>query len=339
MNYVKCVVWDLDNTLWNGTLLEGDEVTLKDGILDILKTLDERGILLSIASKNNYEQAMEVLEKMGIKQYFLYPQINWNSKASNIETIQKELNIGIDTFLFIDDQEFERDEVNFQFPEVETVDASCYKQLLDMPRLSPAIVTVDTRRRRLMYMEDKKRNESEREFIGPRSEFLKSLNMKFKISASTEEDLLRLEELTKRTNQLNSTGIQYSYQELEQFMNMQEYDLWVCELTDKYGSYGKIGLAVVHKIEDRWIIKLLLMSCRTVSKGVGTVLLSFLMKEAKAQNKKLFAEFKRTEKNRQMLITYQLANFSKVESDGEIALLQNDLTQIQEFPNYIEVQY
>lgn len=338
MTEVKCVVWDLDDTLWNGTLIEGDEIVLKEGMMEILKTFDERGILLSIASKNNYNQVMEELRKMEIEKYFLYPQINWNSKSNSIAEIQKKLNIGMNTILFIDDQAYERDEVKFQYPEVETVDAAQYKELLQMTRLNPKVVTADSRRRRLMYMEDKRRNDSEAAFVGPKSEFLKSLDMKFRISLSNEEDLQRLEELTRRTNQLNSTGIQYSHEELKKFMNLPEYDLWGCELEDKYGSYGKIGLSLVHKTEEGWIIKLLLMSCRTVSKGVGTVLLSFLMKRALEQNQRLFAEFKRTDRNRQMLITYQLANFIKAHTDGDMSLFENDLSKIQKFPDYIDVQ-
>lgn len=335
---VKCVVWDLDDTLWEGTLLEDDSVVLKDGILEIIKTLDERGILMSIASKNNFEHAMGILKQMDIEEYFLYPQINWNSKSIAIDEIQNKLNIAKNAIVFIDDSEFEREEVSFVHPEVEVVDAKKYKELLSMERLNPKIVTRDSKRRRLMYLEDKNRSESESMFIGPKSEFLKSLNMNFKISLAVEEDLLRLEELTRRTNQLNSTGVQYSYQELETFMTLPEYDLWVCELEDKYGPYGKIGLALVHKYEEKWTIKLLLMSCRTVSKGVGTVLMSFLMKRALSQGKRLLADFKKTDRNKQMYITYKMANFIEVDNSEGITVLENKLEYIQEFPEHIKVE-
>lgn len=338
MKDIKCVIWDLDNTLWNGILLEDEAVHLKEGIYEILSTLDERGILLSIASKNNFEHGMEILKQMKIEHFFLYPQINWNSKSSSILEIQQRLNIGMDTILFVDDQEFERDEVKYSYPEVEVLDSLNYKEILQMPRANPLIVTEDSKRRRLMYLQDQERQKSEEAFIGPKSEFLKQLNMKLKISRAKENDLLRLEELTRRTNQLNSTGIQYSYQELETLSKRSDYDLWVCELEDKYGDYGKIGMSLVEKKDKEWVIKLLLMSCRTVSKGVGTVLLLFIIKRAMENHMRLFADFKRTDRNRQMLLTYQLANFQKVDQKDSITLYENDFSQVQDYPAYINIE-
>src|SRR5262245_32628702 len=91
---IKLLVWDLDNTMWLGTLLEGDNVRLREGALATLETLDKRGILHSIASRNDNESAMKKLREIGIDEYFLYPQVNWNSKAANIRTIAGSINIG-----------------------------------------------------------------------------------------------------------------------------------------------------------------------------------------------------------------------------------------------------
>src|SRR4051812_11623982 len=91
---IKCVVWDLDNTVWDGTLLEDSEVTLRPHVVHLLKALDERGILHSIASRNDHAAAMAKLVDFGIADYFLYPQINWNSKASSVGQIAQDLNIG-----------------------------------------------------------------------------------------------------------------------------------------------------------------------------------------------------------------------------------------------------
>ena len=97
---IKCIVWDLDNTIWDGTLTESKNVKLKHYIKDIIGELDARGILNSIASKNNYGDAVEKLKEFGIYEYFLYPEINWNPKSSSIANIQKNLNIGIDTYVY-----------------------------------------------------------------------------------------------------------------------------------------------------------------------------------------------------------------------------------------------
>lgn len=335
----KCVVWDLDHTMWDGVLVEGDKLTLKPGIVDLIKTLDQRGILQSIASKNNMEDAIAKLDEFGIREYFLYPQISWNPKSQAIATIREKLNIGIDTFVFIDDQPFERDEVNELHPEVECIDALEYTSLLEHPRMQAVKFTDDAKMRRIRYMEDMQRQTDEEEFKGTPEAFLAKLDMKFLISSARPEDLIRAEELTERTNQLNSTGITYDQKQLTHYMNSPEHQLLVCELTDKYGSYGKIGLALIENKDGIDTIKLLLMSCRTAARGVGSVLLTYLMKHAQSRGQRLQAQFRRTDRNRQMLVTYQFANFKEQSRDEENNILfENDLSLVQEYPEYIDVK-
>jgi FkbH-like protein len=338
-NPIKCVIWDLDDTLWQGTLAEGDNVVLKPGIREILATLDARGILHSIASKNNQSDVQRKLEQLALDHYFLYPQIGWNAKSASVAKIQKDLNIGMDSLLFIDDQAFERDEVASACPSVNCLPARLYESIVYDPRLNPKVVTEDSHRRRLLYLEDMMRKQDEEDFQGPREEFLAALNMKFVISRARTADLVRAEELTLRTNQLNSTGITYDKAQLEAYVHSDRHSLLVCELTDKYGSYGKIGLVLVEHTAQHDHIRLLLMSCRTVSRGVGSVLLSYVMKEAARKGKTLRADFLRTERNRQMLVTYQFANFQVVSRDeGGAILFENDLSAIQDYPPYIEVR-
>ena len=128
---IKCVVWDLDNTLWEGTLLEGDDVCLREDVLEIIKALDQRGILQSVASKNDHDAAFEKLRQFGLDEYFLYPQINWNSKAASISKIVDALNISAEAIAFIDDQAFERAEVAHSLPQVTLFDVTDLKGLLD----------------------------------------------------------------------------------------------------------------------------------------------------------------------------------------------------------------
>lgn len=333
----KCVVWDLDNTIWDGTLSEGDEVQLKDGIREILEVLDKRGILHSVASKNNHEDAWKKLKDFGLDHFFLYPEIHWNAKSHSIANIREHLNIGIDTFIFIDDQPFERDEVANTHPEVETIDAVRYDQLLDHQRLNPKFQTKDSQRRRLMYQEEIERSEEEQEYQGPKEEFLASLNMEFIITEAVEEDLQRCEELTERTNQLNATGKTYSYGELFDLIKSDDHKLYVCELKDRYGSYGKIGLSLVEIKEDCWHLRMLLMSCRVLSKSVGSVLMTYILQEAKSNSHKLQADFKHTDRNRMMYLTFKFSGFKEVSTEGDLVLFENDLSQIQPWPPYIEV--
>jgi len=335
---IKCVVWDLDGTLWEGILLESNEVKLKPGIRQIIQTLDSRGILHSIASKSDYDDALAKIKEFKLEAFFLYPEISWNAKSTSIKRIQENLNIGLDTIMFIDDQPFERDEVQHEHPEVFCLDASQYRNLPDHPRLNPRFITEDSKKRRHLYLADMKRKKIEQEYEGPKQDFLMSLDMTLIISQAKEEDLKRAEELTVRTNQLNTTGVTYDFDELKRFLSSDDYRLFICELRDKYGSHGKIGLALVEITDKFWQLKLFLMSCRVLTYGVGTVFLSYILNEAKKAGMIVRSDFRDTGRNRMMYITFKFANFREIQSQtkGEI-LLENNLTKIQEFPPYIHV--
>ncbi len=340
MKEIKCVIWDLDNTLWNGILLEDKNVTLKEGVAEIIKTLDSRGILHSIASKNDYQTATEKLLDLGLLEYFLYPEINWNNKSVSVKKISDNLNIGLDTIMFIDDQKYEKDEVNFTLPEVVCIDAADYKLLLEYPSLNPGFITEDSTHRRKLYLEDIKRKNEEERFTGPKEEFVKSLKMELKIQRAKENDLARVKELTIRTHQLNTTGVTYDYKELQKIINSDNYILLTAELNDIYGTYGKIGLVLIEKLNNEWRIKLFILSCRVMTRGIGTILLNEIIKAAKTASKKLTAEFLHTQKNRSMYITLKFANFIEVDNQNndDLVILNNDLTIInpnQQFVNLL----
>lgn len=335
---IKCVVWDLDNTLWNGILLEGDTVSIREGVSDVLQELDRRGILLSIASRNDYDLAMSKLKEMGVKEFFLYPEINWNAKSSSIQAIAKSLNIALDTFAFVDDQPFEREEVSFVHPQVLCIDAVDIYKILDMPRMMPRFITSESRLRRQMYQSDIDRNKAEAEFGGPNEEFLTTLGMVFTVRSATQSDLQRAEELTLRTHQLNTTGYTYSYDELDELRRSGNHLLLIASLDDKYGPYGTIGLALVEQGQVFWTVKLLLMSCRVMSRGVGTIMMSYIMSRAKEAGVRLRAEFISNGRNRMMYVAYKFARFNEVETIGDLVILENDLAQIQSYPTYVDVQ-
>jgi len=246
----------------------------------------------------------------------------------------------LDTILFIDDQEFELEEVHSAHPEVLCINSECMPDLLNHERLNPQYITESSGRRRLMYLEDMQRSQAEEHFEGPNNAFLASLNMNFIISKATSHDLKRAHELTVRTNQLNSTGITYSMKELEHFLVDESYTLLVAELTDNFGSYGKIGLALVHKSDEGWYIKLLLMSCRVISRGVGSVFLTYIMKQAQENGQTLYAEFKGTDRNRMMYITYCLAGFREYQSaDDGVVIFKSTSDVTGTFPEYLHIQY
>jgi FkbH-like protein len=334
---VKCVVWDLDGTLWVGIALEDRQVRLKENSREIVRVLDERGILQSVASRGDSQVAEQHLKEFGLSEYFLYPQINWNAKSDSVRRIAELLNLGITSLAFVDDQSFERAEVEFALPGVLCLDGTDLTGLLDAPELIPSVITDDSRRRRHMYLAEAHRKREEETFTGPKEEFLASLDMVFAMGPASEQDLMRAEELTVRTHQLNSTGYTYSYAELDQFRTSPKHKLLVAGLSDKFGSYGTIGLALLECTSRSWIIKLLLTSCRVISRGVGSIFLNQIMTRAKRGAVRLCAEFIPTERNRLMWITYRLAGFREIGKRGEISILENNLDHIHPSPSYVRV--
>lgn len=332
---IKCVVWDLDNTIWDGILTEDKEVHIKDGIVDVIKELDRRGVLQSISSKNDYDAGKEKLEELGLWEYFIYPEINWNSKSEAIGNIAKNINIGINTLAFVDDQQFEREEVNFTHPEVLCIDAADTDKILDMDRMMPKYVTSDSKNRRKMYQNDITRNQLEEKFTGTKEEFLQTLGMKLTISYGQEGDLQRMEELTVRTHQLNSTGYVYSYDELKEFIESDRYDVLVAQMEDKYGDYGKIGLALIEKQESYWELKLLLMSCRVMAKGVGNVFMNSILNRAREKNVEFRAQFVPTDRNRIMYISYKFNGFKEISEENGVVLFGADMSYERSIPDYV----
>ena len=151
---IKCLVWDLDNTIWTGTLLEKDSCRLQPEVESILQELDERGILLSVASANDADLVVPFLNKKGIYHYFLHPQINWLNKVKNIQVITKKLNLALNSVGFIDDEPYELEQVRQLLPEVRTYQAKDYRDLVKRPEFSPQFVTQESKQRRKMYIQE-----------------------------------------------------------------------------------------------------------------------------------------------------------------------------------------
>ncbi|MEU3251200.1 HAD-IIIC family phosphatase [Streptomyces sp. NPDC006997] len=335
---IKCVVWDLDNTLWDGVLLEDGDVTLRPGVVEHLRRLDAMGVLHSVASKNDHDTAMAKLRELGLEEMFLCPRIGWSAKSESVKEIAARLNLGVDAFAFVDDQEFELAEMEFSLPEVTRINAADLDTELLRDEFRPRFVSDESAHRREMYRSQLARDEVESGFTGTSEEFLASLGMAFTIAPAAREDLQRAEELTIRTNQLNATGRTYSYDELDALRESPDHLLLVAELTDRFGSYGKIGLALVEKGDPDWRLRMLLMSCRVMSRGVGSVLLGHLMRLARTAGAGLTADFVETGRNRMMQITYAFAGFREVSREGDRVVLAADLDRTQDAPDYVRLE-
>jgi methoxymalonate biosynthesis protein len=307
---VKCLVWDLDNTLWQGTLTEDIEVRIREEVRAAITTLDSRGILQSISSKNDYDAAWRRLEELDLAQYFLLPQIGWGRKSDAVREIADQLQFAYDTIAFLDDSPAERAEVTYHLPQVRCYPAEDAGSLTALPEFSPAVVTTDSKRRREMYQASFRRDAERTSFSGPDADFLRSLELVLRIGRATEDSLSRLEELTARTSQMNATGVRYSDDVLRALLADPGHEVLVATMADRFGPYGAIGMLLLEMHEQVWHLKLLVTSCRVISFGTGTVILNWLGDQAALSNVHLTADFRPTGRNRMMEVAYRFAGYS-----------------------------
>jgi FkbH-like protein len=310
---IKLVIWDLDDTLWEGTLLEGDACEPREGVWDAVVGLDKRGVLQSIASRNDFQAATNRLESLGFAQYFVAPQIGWGPKSNSIREIVARLNIGMDAVLFIDDSEFELAEVTHSCTALRTLNAGDVVRLFDHPGLRQLAVTAESKRRRAMYMEEDIRQQTERAFSGPPAEFMASLNLELGLRAANQLDLERAEELIHRTNQLNSTGVAYSKDDFMRLLTDPAHAVLLGSLKDRFGDYGVIALVLLNFGPERWTLKLIVVSCRVMSRGIGAVLLNYLAARAEQDGKMLSVDFRDTGRNRPMRVALMMSGFTPLD--------------------------
>jgi len=275
---IKCVVWDLDNTLWTGILSEGDDVKLRKDSIEHIKKLDEKGILNSICSKNEYNEAYKKLKEFNIDQYFLYPQINWNPKSENIQIIARSLNINADTLMFIDDTEFELAEVSKKLPMVRCFNVRDMEEAMRQEALRRE-VTEEGKRRRQSYREIETRNQAERTFSGTIDDFLRSCAMKMTIAYPAETSICRCYELINRTNQLNISGKRLSLDELKGLIrdNMNYLCLQI-SCIDRFGDYGIIGFCVIDlQNQSEAVLEHFVFSCRAAGKKLEQSFIEYMI--------------------------------------------------------------
>ena len=318
----KCVVWDLDNTLWNGILIEDglDGIRLRDGVIDVIAELDRRGILQSVASKNNPDDAMVALKGFGIEEYFLHPQIHWWPKSQSVAAIAKALNIGVDALAFIDDQEFERAEVASALPQAMVIDASQIQSIIEMQAFQ-VTVTEESRTRRLMYRQQEQRDALKTVYQSDYISFLKDNRMQVRLSRLTEANLQRVYELAQRTNQMNFSGNRYSLDDLMQITGNTALDTYVLRCADRFGTYGIVGFAVVDRDEPQLLD--LMFSCRIQAKRVEHGFLAWLLRNyLEGQDRDFLARYRKTPKNEPSGAVFRELGFDEVGIKDGITNLQ-----------------
>ncbi|AZM51245.1 hypothetical protein DMA15_00465 [Streptomyces sp. WAC 01529] len=318
---VKCLVWDLDDTVWNGTVLEGDAPRPFPEVLDTLNTLDERGILHAAASRGDHDTATAHLRALGIEELFTVLEIGWGAKSDAVRRVAEALNIGIDTVAFIDNDPVERAEVAAAHPAVRVLAAEQAADLPTLPPFQPPFVTDESRGRRHLYRSELRRKHAQDTHTGLAKDFLATLGLVLSVRRATETDLERAHELTVRTHQLNTTGRTYDITELRELIASPAHQVLVAGLEDRFGSYGTIGLALSELTGTDSVLKLLLLSCRVMSRGIGPALIGHIVRDALAAGRRPLAEFVPTEVNRVMLVNLRFSGFGIVERNGPRILL------------------
>jgi len=320
-NAVKCVVWDLDNTLWDGTLVEDGEarLRLKPEVVDVIRTLDARGILHSIASKNNREDALRVLQKFQVDKYFLCPQISWQPKSESIKAVASQLNIGSDSLLFIDDSDFELEQVKAVHPEVRIVNARYYESLIRMEECQVAVTSEGRDRRKLYQMECARRTVKEG-FGNDYFAFLRDCQIELNVESLKDENLERVHELTQRTNQMNFSGNRYSREVLAQILSTPHLSTFVLSCGDRFGAYGVVGFCIV---DDRKpLMTDLMFSCRIQSKRIEHAFLAYLIKKYASETGKDFhAYYRKTARNSAAGKVFADMGMEEIEAEHGLSLL------------------
>ncbi|MGZ8409888.1 MAG: HAD-IIIC family phosphatase [Hyphomicrobium sp.] len=331
---IKCVVFDLDNTVWNGTLLEGGIVFLRNDMVQLIHALDTRGILMSIASKNDFAFAWQRLQKLYLDKYFIYPEINWSPKSDNIRKIAARLNIGLDTFAFIDDSPFELAEVSQALPMVSCFPARCIDGMLDAPRFHGSS-SADAAKRREYYKDAIQRDRYRAEWGGDYVGFLRSCEIKLTARPYDTSDFERVAELVQRTNQLNFSGRSYSRLDLANRLADLSLKKYVLTCHDRYGSYGTVGFALVSCSSGEIRVEELMVSCRVQGRFIEQAFFDFLVREAAEDNPScLWVRFAATGRNRPAQLALERMNFERDQRDEGFRLnivgnnLSSDVVQV-----------
>ena len=332
----KCLVLDCDNTLWGGIIGE-------DGISGIqlgeefpgrayrdfqfyLLYLYHRGFLLAIASRNNPEDVFNVFDNhdaMVLKrEHIARFEMGWDSKVESLRRIADALNIGTDSLVFVDDNKKEVDEIEQRLPEVACVlvpDEIAYlPECLSATGLFDQIQLTEEDRKRSRMIQAEQRREHKKSSL-TEEEFKRSLDLQINVYEVEPQHIARVTQLVNKTNQFNLTTIRRTQSEIEELTRSAACRMFATEVTDKYGEYGLVGVAVLaRKAEGTWLIDTLLLSCRVLGRDVETAFLSVLADVVlQAGGNILVGRFVPTAKNHQVENFYARHGFQYNTSSGD----------------------
>jgi FkbH-like protein len=348
----KCIVLDLDNTLWGNIIGEDGFEGIKIGpypegrsfveFQKVIKSLSANGIILAINSKNNQKDAMKAINEhphMILREKdFSCIKINWNDKISNMKEISNELNIGLDSIVFFDDDPVNRELLRMSIPEINTIelpaDPSTYAQILrNLNDFNTLKITKDDMERKIMYEQDQNRQklESNTENL---NEYLKKLDIKIKIKLDDKITISRISQLILKTNQFNLTTKRYQEEQIKEFVEDKTMIVGCSEVEDKFGENGITNVFIIKTKSNEWIIDTFLLSCRIMGRGIEEGIIGKILEIAKDKGiEKITATFIPTEKNKPAENFLKNYGFEK-EKENWIFLLKNKI----KIPDHLQVE-
>ena len=347
----KCIAVDLDNTLWGGVIGEdGVEGIIlsnhKEGARycdtqKLLKKMKNQGVMLAILSKNNMEDVEPVFVHPDMvlqHEDFVAEAINWNSKSINIRQLAKDLNIGLDSFVFLDDNPVEREQMKAECPEVaviefpkdssmlpETVEKSYYEYFLSLE------VTGEDTQKTAMYRAETQRK-AEMNASASVEDFLKKLEMTMNIHRMKPEEEKRVTQLTNKTNQFNVTTKRYSEEEIKELS--QTGDIITVHMADKYGDQGLVAVLIIKYEKEVAYIDTFLMSCRVMGRNAENEIMARIKGFLKSKRiKTIKASYVKTAKNAPVLEVFDHLGFSLTSGEiREIGDIKHYIASVDDLP-------
>ena len=340
----KVLVVDLDNTLWGGIIGEDGMAGIKvsaeypgaafQSLHRALLDLSRKGILLAICSKNNLDDALEALEKhpgMLVRaKDFAAMRINWGDKTQNLREIAQELNVGIDSLAFLDDNPFEREQVRAALPEVTVIDISgnpleYAAAVRDCPVFERLTLSAEDQQRTAMYAQQRQRAGAEQSFQ-TKEDFFRFLEQEADLEPVTDLTLARVAQLTQKTNQFNVTTRRYSETQIAEMSTQRGWNIFSIRVRDRFGDHGLVGVAITRDEGEQCEIDTFLLSCRVIGRTVESALLAHIAKSAADRGcRRLVGWFLPTKKNAPARDFYRQHGFVEQQKENTGTLWVLDL--------------
>lgn len=332
----KAIIFDCDNTLWKGVIgedgMDGIDMSPTTNlgkfyhlVQRIAVFLSKRGVIIGICSKNNENDVLEVFRNhrdIFLKEeHIVIKKVNWDDKASNIREIASDLNIGLDSMIFVDDSNFEINLINEKVPEILTIQVpitlSDYPDILlrNVYTYFNLVLNSDDARKTEMYKQQFEREKNKISFSSI-EDYLASLEIELTVVKNDKSYIPRIAQLTQKTNQFNLTTHRYTESQLEYFTSDNKHFVYAMFVKDKFGDNGLTGVCIVKEDENNSknvILDSFLMSCRIIGRNIEFVFIGYIIKElANKGYKTLYSDYIQSSKNALVENFYDKVGFNYI---------------------------